>query len=168
MDVAAEMETPPVLDKLVQISLTIRTTTRGDAALDHLIATGRPGLAGPYVRALRSNDNVIVNRAAEALGLIGDRDAIGPLIGGLVTKHKVSRQRPPRSTHVHLHAHRRHGDEHGQRRREAGHARKSRTRPCSRHSTKLAGVNFGFDQAAWRNWLSSEAKAHPVDVRRDQ
>ena len=34
--------------------------------------------------------------------------------------------------------------------------------------TKLSGVNFGFDQAAWRSWLAAEAKAHPVDVRRDQ
>jgi len=33
---------------------------------------------------------------------------------------------------------------------------------------KLAGVNFGFNQGAWRDWLTAEAKAHPVDLRRDQ
>jgi hypothetical protein len=31
----------------------------------------------------------------------------------------------------------------------------------------LSGVNISFDQAAWRRWLASEAKTHPVDVRRD-
>ena len=42
----------------------------------------------PYVQALRSKDNVIVNRAAEALGTIGDPEAISPLIDALVTTHK--------------------------------------------------------------------------------
>ena len=73
-----------------------------DAALNHLIATGRPGLAIPYVRALRSNDNVIVNRAADAIGLIGDHDAIGPLIGALVTKHKVKEGSGPSDQHTYV------------------------------------------------------------------
>ena len=30
------------------------------------------------------------------------------------------------------------------------------------------GVNFSYDQAAWRRWLASEVKAHPIDIRRDQ
>ena len=83
------METPLVLDKLVQISLHDPDDDLRYAALQHLIATGRPGLIGPYVRVLASNDNVLVNRAAEALGTIGNRDAIGPLIDAVVTKHKT-------------------------------------------------------------------------------
>ena len=34
--------------------------------------------------------------------------------------------------------------------------------------SKLSATNFGFDQTSWRGWLTAEAKAHPIDVRRDQ
>ena len=88
MEVAAQIDHPLVLDALVQLSLTDPQDETRYQALDYLIQTGRPGIAGPYVRALRNNDNVIVNRAAMALGMIGDRDATGPLINALVTKHK--------------------------------------------------------------------------------
>ena len=133
-----------------------------------MIATGRPGLAGPYVRALRSNDNVIVNRAAEALGLIGDRDAIGPLIGALVTKHKVMEGSGPADQHTYVFT-----PTGGTAMNMGSSGAKLVTREVENAAvlaalSKLAGVNFGFDQAAWRDWLSSEAKAHPVDVRRDQ
>src|SRR5262249_48286096 len=102
MDVAAAMDTPQVLEALVQISLYDPNDELRDAALNHLIATGRPGLAIPYVRVLRSNDNVIINRAAESLGLIGDHDAIGPLIDALITKHKVKEGSGPTDQHTYV------------------------------------------------------------------
>ncbi len=168
MDVAAQLDTPLVLDALVQISLTDPSDDLRYAALEHLIATGRPGVAGPYVRALRNNDNVIINRAAEALGTIGDRDAIGPLIGALVTKHKalVGGGSPDQHSYVFT-------PSGGTSMNFGNSPPKLVTTDVENQAalaalTKLAGVNFGFDQSAWRDWLSSEAKAHPVDVRRDQ
>ena len=41
--------------------------TRVRLGSDLLIESGRPGLAGPYIRALKNTENEIVNRAAEAL-----------------------------------------------------------------------------------------------------
>ncbi|MEX2091135.1 MAG: HEAT repeat domain-containing protein [Pirellulales bacterium] len=168
MDVAAAMDTPQVLDALVQISLTDANDELRYAALDHLVATGRPGIAGPYSRALRSNDNVIVNRAAEALGTIGDRDAIGPLIGALVTKHKalVGSGSPDQHSYVFT-------PSGGTAMNMGSSGPKLVTSEVENTAvlaalSKLAGVNFGFDQARWRSWLTAEAKAHPVDVRRDQ
>ena len=168
IDVAAAMDTPLVLDQLVQISLTDPNDELRYAALEHLIATGRPGVAGPYVRALRNNDNVIVNRAAEALGTIGDRDAIGPLIGAIVTKHKalVGSGSPDQHSYVFT-------PSGGTSMNFGNSPPKLVTRDVENPAAlaalaKLAGVNFGFDQSAWRGWLTAEAKAHPVDVRRDQ
>jgi hypothetical protein len=167
MDVAAEMDTPLVLDRLVHISLYDPNEDLRDAALDHLVATGRPGLAGPYIQALRSNDNVIVNRAADAIGIIGSRDAIGPLIGALVTKHKFKEGSGPRDQHTYVFT-----PSGGTAMNMGSSGAKIVTREVENAAvlaalSKLAGVNFGFDQAAWRDWLSSDAKAHPVDLRRD-
>lgn len=167
MDVAARLETPEALDLLVQISLTDPNDDLRFAALEHLIATKRPGLIGPYVRALRSNDNVIVNRAAEALGTIGDRDAVGPLIGALVTKHKaiVAGSSPDQHSYMFT-------PNGGTAMNFGGAPPKLVTTSVENPAalaalTKLSGANFGFDQAKWNGWLSVEAKAHPVDVRRD-
>ncbi len=168
MDVAAAMDTPLVVDTLVQISLADPNDELRYAALEHLIATGRPGIAGPYARALRSNDNVIVNRAAEALGTIGDRDAIGPLIGALVTKHRalVGSGSPGQQSVMFT-------PSGGTAMNMGGGGPKLVTSEVENAAVlaalaKLSGVNFGFDQAKWRSWLTAEAKAHPVDVRRDQ
>ena len=168
MDVAANLDTPLVLDTLVQLSLNDPNVGVREAALDHLIATGRPGIAGPYVRALRNNDNAIVNRAAKAIGIIGDRDAIGPLIGALVTKHKVMEGSGPSDQHTYVFT-----PSGGTAMNMGSSGAKLVTREVQNAAVlaalaKLAGVNLGFDQAAWRAWLSAQAKAHPVDLRRDQ
>jgi HEAT repeats len=168
LEVAVELDHPRVLDALVHLSLTDPNDVLRSQALDALIATGRPGVAGPYVRALRSNDNVIVNRAAEALGVIGDRDAIGPLISALVTKHKglVGSGSPDQHAYTFT-------PSGGTSMNFGGGGPKVVTREIENPAAlaaiaKLSGVNFGFDQNAWRGWLTAEAKAHPVDVRRDQ
>ena len=112
MEVARGMDSPLVLDALVTISLTHPNEDLRYAALELLDQDGPAGLVGPYVRALRNNDNVIVNRAAEALQTIGNRDAIGPLIGALVTKHKtVVGSGSSDQQSIHVHAVGRHGDE---------------------------------------------------------
>jgi hypothetical protein len=168
MDVAAPMDTALVLDKLIEISLRDPDEDLRYAALQHLMATGRPGLAGPYVRALRSNDNLIVNRAAEALGTIGDRDAIGPLIAAVVTQHKTIEGGGSPDQHAYMFT-----PEGGTSMNFGSPPPKVVSRPVENLAVlaalrKLAGTNFGFNQEAWRNWLTAEAKAHPVDVRRDQ
>jgi hypothetical protein len=53
----------------------------------------------PYlVEALEDETNDIVQRAAEALGAIGDTRAVPPLIRALVTSHKVNVQVPSQNT----------------------------------------------------------------------
>jgi hypothetical protein len=167
MEVAAGLDNPLVLDALVQISLTGPNDELRYAALDYLIATGRPGLSRPYVLALRSPDNVIVNRAAEALGTIGDRDAIGPLISAVVTKHKTVLSSGSKDQYSAVFT------------PSGGTSMSMGSKPPQVVTqqvenpavlaalAKIAGANFGFNQEAWRNWLTAEAKAHPVDVRRD-
>jgi hypothetical protein len=168
VDVAASMETPEVLEKLVQISLTDPDEDLRYTALQHLVATGRPGLIGPYVRALRSNNNVIVNRAAEALGTIGNHDAIGPLINAVVTKHKTRIAGGNANQHAYTFT-----PSGGTSMNFGSAPPKDVVQDVQNPAvlaalSKLAGTSFGFDQAAWHRWLTAEAKANPIDIRRDQ
>lgn len=168
VDIAAPMETSLVLDKLVELSLHDPDDDIRYAALQHLIATGRPGLIGPYVRLLTSNDNAMVNRAAEALGQIGNRDAVGPLINAVVTKHKTKVAGGNSNQHAYTFTPSGGGG------MSFGSAPpKVITQEVENPAVlaalaKISGTNFGFDQAAWHNWLASDAKAHPIDIRRDQ
>ena len=89
IQVAAQLEHPAAIDALVQLSLCDPDESIRTECLEYLIKSGRQGIVTPYIRALRSKDNEIINRAGAALGQIGNRDAIGPLIEALVTKQRV-------------------------------------------------------------------------------
>jgi len=56
--------------------------------LDHLAKVKRPAVTEFFVKELKHKDNRIVNRAAIALGKIGDPSAVAPLIDALITIHK--------------------------------------------------------------------------------
>lgn len=47
-----------------------------------------------YLKSLKHDANVIVNRAAEALGMVGDEQIVPQLIEALVTRHKYKMQVP--------------------------------------------------------------------------
>ena len=89
LEMAARLNSRAAVDALVDLSLNDPDDDIRHQCLEYLIKSGRPGLATPYIRALKDSDNEIVNRAAAALGQIKDRDSIGPLIDALITKHRV-------------------------------------------------------------------------------
>jgi hypothetical protein len=136
--------------------------------LDNLIKYHRQGLASPYIRALGNKDNEVINRAGAALGQIGDRDAIGPLIEALVTKHKVKVSDANPDQHAYTFS------------KDSGGAfsfggggpqyvmQSVRNRAVLDALITLSGnANFEYDQVQWRGWLAAQAKAAAIDVRRD-
>jgi len=169
MEVAAKIDHTLVLEALVEMSLTDPADDVRRQALDYVIRAGHPATAVPYVRALRNADPVIVNRAAEALGEIGNRDAIGPLISALVTKRKVVVGSGSADQHSYMFT-----PSGGTAMNFGGGGAKVVTQPVENPAVlaslvKLSGgVALGYDQAAWRNWLSAQAKAQPIDLRRDE
>jgi hypothetical protein len=165
--VAAQLDHPRAIDVLVQLSLTDPNPDTRHDCLQHLVQSGRPGLARPYIRALKDPDNDIVNRAADALEMIGDRDAIGPLIDALVTKHTVVTGGGSPDQHSYTFT-----PSGGTAMNFGGGGAKAVTQSVENQAVltalnKLSGANFSYDKDAWRNWLAAEVKAHPVDVRRD-
>jgi hypothetical protein len=87
--VLARLDHPATVQTLVELTLDpeISAETR-DQALEYLVEGPGPVSIIPYVQALKSKDNKVVNRAGHALGRIGDPAAISPMIDALVTSHK--------------------------------------------------------------------------------
>jgi hypothetical protein len=168
LEVASRMDHPAAVDALVDLSLSDPDPEVRRDCLDVLVDSGRRGLATPYVRALRDSDNEIVNRAGEALGQIGDRDAIGPLIDALLTKHKFKVGEGNADQHAYTFTPDSNAFSFG------GSAPKIVTDTVRNPAvlsalvTLSGGTSFDYDQSQWRRWLAAQAKANAVDVRRDQ
>jgi hypothetical protein len=133
------------------------------------------------VAFLKDPNNVRLNRAAYALGRLGDRSVLSPLIDALMTTHYIvlpaksdaytatfspTGAGSPNSTPV---------SPLGGTGLSAGEDRKTIPRTVSNQDVLEAlirlggGVNFGFDKRAWRNWLANENRysAPPTLGRRD-
>jgi hypothetical protein len=168
IETAARLNSHAAIDALVNLSLYDADDEVRHQCLEHLIKSRRPGLVTPYIRALKDKDNEIVNRAGTALGQIGDRDAIGPLIDALITKHKIKVTDANPDQHSYTFS-----KDSGAFSFGGGNApqfvvQSVRNRAVLDALVTLAGnANFDYDQAQWRGWLAAQAKATAVDVRRD-
>jgi hypothetical protein len=168
MEVTARLDHPAAVDALVELSLLDADPEVRIQSLEYLVKSGRKGLLTPYVRALSDRDNEVVNRAGAALGQIGDTDAIGPLIGALVTKHKFKVAEGSSDQHAYNFS-----AGGGGAFSFGGGGPKVVTQAMQNPSVlaslqSLSGANFDYDQNQWRGWLAAQAKRQAVDVRRDQ
>jgi len=167
MEVASRLDHQAAVDALVKLSLLDPDPEVRHQSLEYLVKSRRQGLLRPYVRALKDRDNEIVNRAGEALGQIGEKGAIGPLIGALITTHrfKVAEGNP---------------DQYAIGFSPQGSAfsfggggpqivsQAMRNPAVLSALQSLSGVNFDYDQNQWRAWLAAQAKRQAIDVRRDE
>ena len=171
IETAARLNHHAALDALVNLSLYDQEDEVRHQCLEYLIKSRRPGLVTPYIRSLKDKDNVIVNRAGAALGQIGDRDAIGPLIDSLITKHKIKASDANPDQHAYTFSN--DGSGGGGSFNFGGSApqvvvQSVRNRAVLDALIALSGnANFEYDQVQWRGWLAAQAKATAVDVRRD-
>ncbi|MDX1948108.1 MAG: hypothetical protein SFU86_22145 [Pirellulaceae bacterium] len=161
-DVLAQINTADATAVLVQRTLSDPDEEIFHYCLDRLVAAKPPRLADPFVEALKDPANARVNRAAMALGRIGDQSTISPLIDALITTHaQVIQGQGPAGPGVI-------GTTTGF--SDRGTVMKQNDGPKVQISrvqnqhvldalAKLAGTSFGFDQRAWRFWHAQEKQA---------
>jgi hypothetical protein len=168
MEVASHIDSRATTTALVDMSLTEPDDEIRHDCLEYLIKERRHGLVTPYIRSLKDKDNVIVNRAAAALGQIGDRDATGPLIDALITRHvvKISEGNPDQHAYTFT--------------PDSGAFSFGGSGPQVQYQsvrnrsvldaliTLSGGTSFDYDQSQWRSWLAAQVKATAVDLRRDR
>jgi hypothetical protein len=168
LEVASRLDHQVAVDALVDRSLADPDEEIRYQALEYLVKSRRPGLAVPYIRALKNRDNEIVNRAGAALGQIGDADAIGPLIEALITTHKfkVSDANPDQ----HAYAFSKDSSAFSFGGGGPQVVNQELRNPAVLNSLIMlsGGASFDYDQDAWRRWLAAQAKQRAVDVRRDE
>lgn len=173
-DVLAEIHTPPAIQVLVQRSLFDPDEEVFHYCVEKIARLDLPRIGESYVPALKDAVNVRVNRAATALAKLNDKSAVTPLIDALITTHgQIIPGRPGASsdsttagfssdggtfmkkgdgpTAVILHV---------------------QNQPVLTALNQLTGVDFGYDQRAWRYWhaqdkIAKEASQPMVNVRRD-
>jgi hypothetical protein len=171
VETASRLKSRVAIDALVDMSLNDQDDDMRHLCLDNLIRYHRQGLATPYIHALGNKDNEVINRAGAALGQIGDRDAIGPLIEALVTKHKIKVS--DASADQHSYTFSRDGGGGGGSFSFGGGGpqfimQSVRNRAVLDALITISGnANFEYDQVQWRGWLAAQAKAAAIDVRRD-
>ncbi len=157
---------------LVELALSDRDEEVYYACVAQLAARVTPPLMRQFVLALKSRDNAKVNRAAIALGSLGDQSAIPPLIDALVTRHDTVL---PGNDMISTTFSR------GGSMSQSGDtftsgptapqviAQQMTNQEVLKTLVKLSGVSFSFDQQAWRNWYTLEQRRRQspsVDARR--
>lgn len=167
IEAAAQVPSQLTLEALVKISLEDPNEELRLQALEYLVKGGGSRAVPVYIKALKSNENPIVNRAAVALGSLGDPGAIGPLIDALVTEHKRIVGNASQGTTYSV------SPTDGTSSFGGGGPRllKQELRNPDVRSAlvKLAGgANFDYDADAWRAWLGARNKLQAADLRRDR
>lgn len=144
-----------------------------DECLDYLINANRPVQILPFVQALNSKDNVVVNRAGYALGRIGDAAAISPLIDALVTTHKYQVQ-PESGGGQQISAGFNPSGQGGGGLSMGGKGPQivkldKQNDRVLQALTQLSGnQNFDYDEQAWRAWFVDLQMRERINARRDE
>ena len=135
------------------------------AAVERLAALGPAPAAPPLMASLKSPDNARVNRAAEALGRLGEPAALAALIGSLETKHVVMQGdgTPPGSTTATFTPSGGGLSMGGGPKPVAVVMRNERVLEAL---VALTGQNFSWDAPAWRRWLAAQ-ECPDFDPRRE-
>jgi hypothetical protein len=160
----AEIGSAEALITLVNLVLRDRDAKVRETCLEKIVRSGSKAAVREFSRALKDDDNIVVNRAGSALGQMSDRDATSALIEALNTEHKITiggSGITPTFT----------GDGGGG--LSMGGGPKVVKQTMSNEPVRRAlvimypGVNFAFDEARWRAWyIEQNAPKMNVDLRR--
>ena len=139
--------------------------TRIDA-IDRLTKLSQLAAATALTAALAGPDNTRINRAAAALGRLGEKGVVPQLIKVLETRHVVTvGDGPPEGSTTATFT------PSGGAGLSMGSSRQQVAVPMKNQQVlealiELTGQNFGWDLAAWRAWLARQRAPASIDLRR--
>jgi hypothetical protein len=142
------------------------------AALDQVAEHKYRPAVGKYIKALKNNDNAILNRAAIGLAQMKDPSAIGPLIDALVTVHTHEVEEAPAGQMSSTFGRGSNGGGGGTFNFGGGGPKIVKQQYENREVLQALvvlsnGVSFNFDRNAWKYWLAAQKKPQTLDPRRD-
>ncbi len=162
------------MDALVDSSLFDADEEVRLAALDQIVSAKYKPAVARYVKALKSRDNPIVNRAAIGLAQLKDTAAVGPLIDALVTTHTFTVQKgQPGQISTGFASGPAVGGGGGAF-TFGGGGTETRTVAFENRDVLQAlvsltgGTTFNYDVSAWKYWFAAQKKPTTMDARRDE
>jgi len=169
IDVLAEIGSGRAIGLLVERSLKDKDQEVRLTCLDEIVERKPPAALAMYIAALKSKDNKQVNRAARALGELGNPEAIQPLFDALVTEHKyvVQTGQPGQLSSTFTPS----GGGGGGLSFGGGgpkiFERELQNREVRSALVRLTKEDFGFEEKDWKRWYASTRRANSLDARRD-
>ena len=156
--------TPDAIGAIVTLTLDHPDGEVRHVATEQLVEHHAAWAVPPLIAALAGPDNGRINRAAAALGRLGDPRAIEPLIAALVTSHTTVTAGNGGKTSVTFTP--------GGGGLALGGGPKAATTIMQNRSvlealTTLTAENFSWNVAAWRQWLAAQGLPPETDLRRD-
>ncbi len=135
-------------------------------AINEIAKHQDPKITRMFVKKLTANKNEEINRAAAALGAIGDVSAVGPLIGSLITEHtKIHTSGNPDQITSSF-------SPQGGSNLSTGSRTETETRIYRNEHVRNALISltgksaFGYDMDLWKTWYAAQTEAVMVDARR--
>ncbi|MCC7086932.1 MAG: HEAT repeat domain-containing protein [Pirellulales bacterium] len=157
---------PVAINGLVDYALGDADPEIRASCVDELAAKPHPDITAKFVPFLRNRDNAKVNRAALALGKMGDKTVVRPLIDSLVTTHSFQAgSANPNSMSAGFGSNGSGGLSMGSSARIV--RRDIQNQQVLDALVALTRQNFEFDEVAWRTWQAAQNKAAKVNARRD-
>jgi hypothetical protein len=163
LEALARIGTPDAVNALVSIGLDHADPETRIAAVEEL-AVDTPVMATVgFLTALRGPENARINRAAAALGRLGDESAVLPLVAVLETEHTVIDPGSGGSLSATFTP--------GQGGLSAGggptqRRQRVRNQAVLEALVQLTGTNFEWRADAWRAWMAAQQNPDGFDPRR--
>ncbi len=159
----------------MEIALNDPNANLRDKCLDELRRRGVVEAIGYFTKGLTSKDNLVVNRAAHCLGGLGNPEATLALIDALVTTHKfqITTGQAPGSLGASFGGDSSGGGGGGMGGLSMGGKPKIISQDLKNEMALSAlavlnpGINFGYDEAAWKRWYIQTHTTVNANLRRD-
>jgi hypothetical protein len=170
VEALGHLNAPLGMDALVNTSLNDADEEVRLASLDQVVSQKYKPAVARYVQALKSKDNVVVNRAAACLAQLKDPSSVSPLIDALVTTHTFHIQKgQPGGMSSSFGTGPNSGG--GGFSFGGGGVEVVKQRLENRNVLEaligMTGANFDYDVKAWKYWLVAQKKSQSLDARRD-
>lgn len=162
------------MDALVTASLYDADNEVRLSSLEQIVDKKYMPAVPQYVKALKSKDNAIINRAAIGLGRMKDQSAVVPLIDALVTVHtfQVQKGGGPGQMNSSFNTTPGAGGGGGGGFTFGGSnvetvKQELQNSEVLQALVDLTGTSFNFEKTTWKKWYAAQKKPATLDARRD-
>lgn len=172
IEVLGRLDSPVAVTALIRCALLDADADTRHLCLERLPERGRGAAVSAFTAALKSNEPRLVTAAGEGLTFLKEPEVIPQLIDALVTEHKfkVSEGNPGQiGTSFGSSSD---GSFGGTGLSTGGGGTRVETKAVQNRSvleallSVTAGVNYRYDQIAWRRWLAESTAPEDLDLRR--